>query len=129
MRGMGAREKNFHANLVRRMGYAEAADKVQDLFFAGKRAEAAAAVPNEFADEISLVGPPARIRERLKLWKKSAVTTILAGTRDPAALRLLAEEQRTGTMEVLFTAPVGETVVVVSKFLASWVFFFVAWVP
>jgi len=90
--GMGAREKNFHANLVRRMGYAEAADKVQDLFFAGKRAEAAAAVPNEFADEISLVGPPARIRERLKLWKKSAVTTILAGTRDPAALRLLAEE-------------------------------------
>jgi len=49
-------------------------------------------VPDEFADEISLVGPPARIRERLKLWKKSAVTTILAGTRDPAALRLLAEE-------------------------------------
>jgi F420-dependent oxidoreductase-like protein len=90
--GMGAREKNFHANLVRRMGYEEAADKVQELFFAGKRAEAAAAVPDKFADEISLVGPPERIRERLQLWKKSPVTTILAGTRDPAALRLLAEE-------------------------------------
>ena len=69
---------------MRRMGYEEAADKVQQLFFAGKRAEAAAAVPDAFADEISLAGPPARIRERLQAWKKSPVTTILAGTRDPA---------------------------------------------
>src|SRR5256885_1271092 len=44
-------------------------------------------------------------------------------------MRLLSEEQRTGTLEVLFTAPVGETVVVVSKFLASWIFFLLAWVP
>ena len=57
------------------MGYEEAAEKVQELFFAGKRDEAAAAVPDEFADEISLVGPPARIRERLQAWKKSPVTT------------------------------------------------------
>ncbi|MEW6269345.1 MAG: LLM class F420-dependent oxidoreductase [Thermodesulfobacteriota bacterium] len=89
--GMGAKEKNFHANLVRRMGYEEAADKIQDLFFAGKRDEAAAAVPDEFADEISLVGPKERIRERLQVWKKSAVTTILAGTGDVNALRVLAE--------------------------------------
>ncbi len=90
--GMGAKKKNFHADLVRRMGYPEAADQVQELFFAGKRAEAAAAVPDEFADEISLVGPPARIRDRLKAWRGTPVTTILAGTRDPAAIRLLAEE-------------------------------------
>jgi F420-dependent oxidoreductase-like protein len=89
--GMGAKEKNFHANLVRRMGYEEAADKIQDLFFAGRRDEAAAAVPDAFADEISLVGPKERIRERLQEWKRSKVTTILAGTGDVNALRVLAE--------------------------------------
>jgi len=89
--GMGAKETNFHANLVRRMGYEEAADKIQDLFFRGLRDEAAAAVPDAFADEISLVGPKERIRERLQEWKKSAVTTILAGTGDVNALRVLAE--------------------------------------
>ena len=88
---MGAKTKNFHADLVRRMGYADAADKVQELFMAGKRAETAAAVPDQFADEISLVGPPARIRERLQAWKKTPVTTLLAGTRDTATLRVLAE--------------------------------------
>ncbi|HXQ24526.1 MAG TPA: LLM class F420-dependent oxidoreductase [Candidatus Acidoferrales bacterium] len=89
--GMGAKTRNFHADLVRRMGYADAADKVQQLFLEGKRAEAAAAVPDQFADEISLVGPPARIRDRLQAWKETPITTLLAGTRDPAALRVLAE--------------------------------------
>ena len=89
--GMGARGRNFHADLVRRMGYGDAVDKIQQLFAEGKRAEAAAEVPDQFADEISLVGPPARIRERLQAWKKTPITTILAGTRDAAALRVLAE--------------------------------------
>ena len=89
--GMGARGRNFHADLVRRMGYGDAVDKIQQFFFEGKRAEAAAEVPDQFADEISLVGPPARIRARLQAWKKTPITTILAGTRDAAALRVLAE--------------------------------------
>ncbi len=89
--GMGAAQKNFHLNLIARMGFAEAAARVQKLFLDGKRAEAAAAVPDQLADEISLAGPPARIRERLQAWKASPVTTMLCGTRDPAALRLLAE--------------------------------------
>ena len=89
--GMGAKTRNFHADLVRRMGYPEAADTVQELFFAGKRAEAAAAVPDAFADEISLCGSPARIRDRLAAWRNTPVTTILAGTRDPVAVRVLAE--------------------------------------
>jgi F420-dependent oxidoreductase-like protein len=89
--GMGAKTKNFHADLVRRMGYADAADKVQQLFAEGKRDAAAAAVPDQFADEISLVGSPARIRDRLQAWKRTPITTLLAGTRDPAALRVLAE--------------------------------------
>ena len=89
--GMGARSQNFHLNLMDRMGFGDAARKVQDLFFEGKRAEAFAAVPTELADEISLSGSPARIKERLQAWKKSGVTTLLVGTRDQAALRLLAE--------------------------------------
>jgi len=89
--GMGARGRNFHADLVRRMGYGDAVDKIQQFFFEGKRAEAAAEVPDQFADEISLVGSPARIRDRLQAWKQTPITTILAGTRDAAALRVLAE--------------------------------------
>src|SRR5262249_15845459 len=89
--GMGAKKQNFHANLVRRMGYGDAVDRIQDLFLSGRRDEAAAAVPDEFADEISLVGPKERIRERLQVWKRSAVTTLLAGAGDVESLRVLAE--------------------------------------
>ena len=89
--GMGAAKRNFHLNRIERLGFGAAATRVQKLFLEGKRPEAVAAVPNELADEISLAGPPARIRERLQAWKASPVTTILAGTRDPVALRVLAE--------------------------------------
>ena len=92
--GMGARKRNFHAELVRRMGFPEAADAVQDLFYAGKRAEAAAAVPDQLADEISLAGSATRIKDRIKAWRDTPVTTIIAGiagTRDAAAVRMLAE--------------------------------------
>src|SRR5437867_4301510 len=89
--GMGAASKNFHLNLIARLGFEAEARRVQELFLAGKRAEAAAAVPDALADEISLAGSPARIRDRLQAWKESPVTTLLAGTRDLTALRLLAE--------------------------------------
>ena len=90
--GMGAKKQNFHAEPGAPHGLRRRrSTTIQELFFAGKRDEAAAAVPDEFADEISLVGPPARIRERLQAWKKSPVTTLLAGTRDVEALRILAE--------------------------------------
>jgi F420-dependent oxidoreductase-like protein len=89
--GMGAEQKNFHLNLIGRLGFGDAAAKVQKLFLAGDRAGAVAAVPDRLADEISLAGSAARIRDRLQAWKKSPVTTILAGTRDVAALRVLAE--------------------------------------
>jgi F420-dependent oxidoreductase-like protein len=89
--GMGAAAKNFHLNLIARLGFEAEARRVQQLFLDGNRAEAAAAVPDRLADEISLSGSPARIRERLAAWKASPVTTLIAGTRDVAALRLLAE--------------------------------------
>ena len=88
---MGAKEKNFHLNLIGRFGYEREAKTIQELFFAGKREAAVAAVPDRFADEISLAGPPERIRDRLQAWKASKVTTVIAGTRDKEALRVLAE--------------------------------------
>ncbi len=90
--GMGAKEKNFHLDLIGRFGFAEEAKRVQDLFLAGKRAEAIAAVPQQLVDEITLVGPKARIRDRLAAWKESPVTTLLCGSSDPATVRFLAEE-------------------------------------
>jgi alkanesulfonate monooxygenase SsuD/methylene tetrahydromethanopterin reductase-like flavin-dependent oxidoreductase (luciferase family) len=88
---MGAKTKNFHTELMARMGYEEEAHKIQDLFFAGKRDEAILAVPDAFADEISLVGPPARIAERIEAWRKTPVTTMLVGGVDSATMRLLAD--------------------------------------
>ncbi|MBL7489537.1 LLM class F420-dependent oxidoreductase [Frankia sp. AgB1.9] len=90
--GMGARTVNFHYDLMGRLGYADEAAEVQRLFLAGDRAAAAAAVPDDLADGIALVGPLARIRERLGLWRDSPVTTLLVGgVRDPAQLRALAD--------------------------------------
>jgi F420-dependent oxidoreductase-like protein len=89
--GMGARGRNFHLNLIERMGFGDAGRRVQALFLDGKRDEAAAAVPDQLADEIALCGPPERIRERLAAWRASPVTTLLCATRDPAALRVIAE--------------------------------------
>jgi F420-dependent oxidoreductase-like protein len=89
--GMGAKGQNYHTKLMARMGFEEEAYKIQDLFFEGKRDEAIAAVPDDFADEISLVGPAARIKDRLQAWKESPVTTIMLGARSPEALRQAAE--------------------------------------
>ncbi len=89
--GMGAKAENFHVQLMDRLGWGEAALRVQDLFLSGKRAEAVAAVPDELADEIALLGPAERIRDRLQAWKESPVTTLLVGSQDPRVMRLLAE--------------------------------------
>ena len=90
--GMGAQEHNFHKNLMARMGYAAEADRIQELFLAGRRDEAVMAVPDAFADEITLSGPKARIRERLQVWRNSPVTTLLiAGSGGSQMLRDIAE--------------------------------------
>jgi F420-dependent oxidoreductase-like protein len=89
--GMGAKGQNYHTKLMARMGYEEEAYKIQDLFFEGKRDEAVAAVPTEFADEISLVGSVERIRDRLQVWEESPVTMINVGARSAEEIRALAE--------------------------------------
>ena len=89
--GMGSRDRNFHTELMARMGYEAEARHIQDLFFEGRRDEAIAAVPDEFADEISLVGPVERIRDKLEAWRESPVTTMIVGASDAPTLRTLAE--------------------------------------
>jgi alkanesulfonate monooxygenase SsuD/methylene tetrahydromethanopterin reductase-like flavin-dependent oxidoreductase (luciferase family) len=74
-----------------RMGYEAEAEKIQELFFQGDRAAAIAAVPDAFADEISLVGSKERIRDRLAAWRESAVTTLLVPGNDLDTLRAMAE--------------------------------------
>ncbi|MFF5184811.1 LLM class F420-dependent oxidoreductase [Streptomyces sp. NPDC000345] len=89
--GMGHATRNFHADLMGRMGYGEEARRIQELFLAGRREEAVLAVPDAFADEISLVGPRERIAERLESWRKGPVTDLLVVAPDPDTLRVLAE--------------------------------------
>ncbi|MEV3990957.1 LLM class F420-dependent oxidoreductase [Streptomyces sp. NPDC049837] len=89
--GMGHTTRNFHADLMARMGYEAEARRVQELFAQGRRDEAVLAVPDAFADEISLVGPRARIAERLALWREGPVTDLLVTAPDPATLRVLAD--------------------------------------
>ena len=83
--GMGAKGQNYHTKLMQRFGYEEEALQIQELFFEGKRDEAIMAVPDEFADEISLIGPPERIKERLEAWQDSPVTTLLVSGQTPEA--------------------------------------------
>ncbi len=77
--GMGAKGENFHKNLIGRMGYADEAQEIQDVYFEKGQHEAAKVVPDKLADEISLCGPADRIKERIQDWKKSSVTTLMTG--------------------------------------------------
>ncbi len=95
--GMGAKEKNFHNDMAIKYGYGEAAAQIQELYLAGRKAEAAEAVPDELCDEMSLVGPVARIKERYPAWEDAGVTTILVQARQPEALELMADIAGTRT--------------------------------
>jgi F420-dependent oxidoreductase-like protein len=93
--GMGARGANFYNDLAKRLGYEAAAVEIQNLYLDGKRQEAAAAVPDDLIDEISLVGPPERVRDRLQAWqdvaKKGWIGSLVLAGADIAGLRLVAE--------------------------------------
>lgn len=93
--GMGARGKNFYNDYATAMGYGEAAAEIQNLYLAGKKAEAANAVPDAFVDEIALVGPAERIRERAQDWKKAGerreIGTLIIRTSQAKAVPLMAE--------------------------------------
>ncbi|MFQ5576700.1 MAG: LLM class flavin-dependent oxidoreductase, partial [Anaerolineae bacterium] len=89
--GMGARDKNFYYDLACRYGYQDAADKIQDLYLAGKKNEAAAAVPDALVDDVALCGPKERIAERLELWRKTPITTLNVMTFAVDGARVMAE--------------------------------------
>ncbi len=89
--GMGAKQRNFHKELVARMGFESEADRVQALYLSGDKERAAQAVPTQLADEISLVGSAARIRERLAAWRETPITSLLVSARNAADLRTVAE--------------------------------------
>ncbi|HUS96170.1 MAG TPA: LLM class F420-dependent oxidoreductase [Hyphomicrobiaceae bacterium] len=93
--GMGARTKNFYNDYAKRLGYEDAAVKIQDAFLEGRRADAVAAVPDALVDDIALVGTPDRIKDRLQVWKAAAadrsIGSMLLGVRDIDTLRAVAE--------------------------------------
>ena len=94
--GMGARNKNFYCDYAKRIGFEEAAIKIQNLFLDGKRAEATAAVPQALVDQVALVGSKERISDKLEEWKEAAkkrhVDTLIARTNDIDTVRFLAEK-------------------------------------
>jgi F420-dependent oxidoreductase-like protein len=92
--GMGARGRNFYNTLVSRYGYEDAAREIQNLYLAGRKGEAAGAVPDELVDDVALVGPKERIAERLAIWRGAEVDTLIAGAFQREAVQALAEAVR-----------------------------------
>jgi F420-dependent oxidoreductase-like protein len=89
--GMGAKGKNFYNDLAGRYGYEAAAAQIQELYLAGKQGEAMMAVPADLIDDVALVGPRARVKERLSLWLDSPVTTMNITVFDVETLRTMVE--------------------------------------
>jgi F420-dependent oxidoreductase-like protein len=88
--GMGARGANFHFEVFARMGYEDVALHVQDLYLAGKKQEAAAAIPLAMVEDVALVGPPDKVRAELDQWRETCITTLLVGG-PPDVLPLYAD--------------------------------------
>lgn len=90
--GMGSRDKNFYNDYAKKLGYGEAAAKIQDYYLSGKKEEAAAAVPNELIDEVSLVGTAQQIGDRAQKWKESGkIKTMIMAIHQPEVIPVLSE--------------------------------------
>jgi F420-dependent oxidoreductase-like protein len=92
--GMGHRDKNFHKDMMVRRGFGDAAARIQELYLAHRKEEAVAAVPDEWVDLKSLVGPPARIKERFRAWEDSGATGITVRSRQLEAIEVMAQAAR-----------------------------------
>jgi len=92
--GMGHKDKNFHNDIMVRRGFGDAAKRIQELYLAHRKDEAIAAVPDEWVDMKSLVGPPARIRERYRAWEDCGADTISVRSRQPEAIEVMAQAAR-----------------------------------
>jgi F420-dependent oxidoreductase-like protein len=92
--GMGHRTKNFHNDIMVRRGFGDAARRIQELYLAHRKEEAIAAVPDEWVDLKSLVGPPARIKERYRAWEDSGADSLSVRSRQPEAIEVMARAAR-----------------------------------
>ncbi len=89
--GMGAKNKNFYKEYFDRAGFEEEANKIQELFLAGKQEEAIAAVTDDMVRTVHLVGTKDEIAERFKVWQQSPLTTMLLSAAQPEAMELVAD--------------------------------------
>lgn len=88
--GMGARMANFHYDVIARLGYEAECAKIQELYLAGNKREAIAAVPTKLVEDIALIGPLGKIKDELQEWKRTVVTTLLVGG-PPSLLQTIAK--------------------------------------
>jgi F420-dependent oxidoreductase-like protein len=88
--GMGAKQMNFHRDVFVRLGYERECETITEHYLAGRKREAAAAVPTALVEDIALVGPAAKIKDELQRWRETVVTTLMVQG-DPAQLRRIAE--------------------------------------
>lgn len=89
--GMGAKEQNFHKTLFERMGYKEVADEIQQLFLEGRKEQAAALVPDELVEEVTIVGNADEVRAGVKRWEDAGVTMLVLTLRTPEEVRQVSE--------------------------------------
>jgi len=89
--GMGAKEMNFHKDVFARMGYEAEVNKIQELFMAGRRDEAVAAVPTQLVADISIVGPAAKVREDVARWEEASITMLVIGASSVDEMQAVAE--------------------------------------
>lgn len=93
--GMGAKSKNFYNAFVKKLGYVEEAEIIQDLFLSGRKEEAILAVPNDLIDEIAIVGDEARIRDQAEKWrsldKQGVISTMICRVPNPKVLPILVD--------------------------------------
>ena len=92
--GMGHKTKNFHNDIMVRRGFGDAARRIQELYLGGAKDEAIAAVPDEWVDMKSLVGPPGRIKERFRAWEDSGADSLSVRSRQPEAIEVMAQAAR-----------------------------------
>ncbi|MGC4932268.1 LLM class F420-dependent oxidoreductase [Gordonia sp. DT30] len=90
MGGMGSEDTNFHAEVYRRMGYGEIVDEVTALFRSGRKDDAAAVIPDEVVDDSAIVGDADHVREQIRVWERSGVTTMLVSPGSVDEVRQLA---------------------------------------
>jgi F420-dependent oxidoreductase-like protein len=92
--GMGHKDKNFHKDMMIRRGFGDAAARIQELYLAHRKDEAIAAVPDEWVDQKSLVGPPDRIKQRYRAWEDSGITGLTVRSKQPDAVEVMAQAAR-----------------------------------